>query len=54
MWGHISDKGETDNHEMNNWSHRKLLNEIQERAKQQKESYLLSSTALSDLMVWVK
>jgi hypothetical protein len=53
MWGYVSDKDEADNYEINNWSHRKLLNEIQKRARQQNESYLLSSTALSDLMVWL-
>jgi len=53
MWGHVSDKAEADNHEVDKWSHRKLLNEIQKRARQQKKSYLLASTALSDLMVWV-
>jgi len=31
-----------------------MLNEIQKRVWQQKESYLLASTALSDLMAWVK
>lgn len=49
MWGHIS--GCCDTPGM--WSSRRLLNEIQRHARASGDSYLISSTALSELAAWL-
>jgi len=53
MWGYVSDSKDQNQVDINNGSLKELLLEIQKRAKEQKEQYLISSTALSDLMVWL-
>ena len=54
MWGYVSDKPSTSRHNMENWSLNRLIDEIQYRVLTSKEPYLLSSTALSELEVWLK
>jgi len=53
MWGYVSDDRDQHQNYIQNWSLRELLTEIQKRAKEQNEQYLIASTALSDLMVWL-
>lgn len=51
MWGHVhreADKGRN----VNSWSLMKLLSEIQRRARDDRQPYLLQSTALSELRAW--
>ena len=54
MWGHVSDvdnKNKTGNIE--SWSLKKLLMLTQENAIKVNEPYLIKSTALSELMIWL-
>ena len=53
MWGHVSQFSSTRKGEVEIWSLDKLLTEIQTLALENKEPYLLSSTALSELKVWL-
>jgi len=53
MWGHVSDSTHRLGYGADSWPIRELLEEIQERAYRRKESYLLSSTALSELLAWI-
>jgi hypothetical protein len=53
MWGHVSDYQSDADCKVESWSLCRLLNEIQKRALERKESYLTTSTALSELGVWV-
>ena len=53
MWGHVSDFSSAPKGEMESWSLSRLLKEIQRLALENKEPYLLSSTALSELMAWI-
>lgn len=51
MWGYVSeDKKPMD---FERWSLRRLLQETQRRAIEQSSTYLLHSTSLSELMVWM-
>lgn len=54
MWGHVSDFTKTKNNDIDKLSLTGLLLKIQELAKEHQEAYLLSSTALSELMVWIE
>ena len=52
MWGHVreeADKGR----DVASWSPLKLIREIQGRARDGREPYLLQSSALSDLQTWI-
>ncbi len=53
MWGHVSDFSIMPKSQAPSWSLRRLLKEIQKLALTKKESYLISSTALSELMAWI-
>lgn len=53
MWGHVSDTERDGNHGVESWKPGKLLREIQHRAVEHEESYLMASTALSELMAWI-
>ncbi|MFO7914213.1 MAG: DUF1722 domain-containing protein [Candidatus Krumholzibacteriales bacterium] len=53
MWGHVSDSTRRFGPGADSWPLRELLREIQERACRCEESYLISSTALSELMAWI-
>ncbi len=53
MWGHVSHDKCQEKTDIHNWSLKELLAEIQRRAKEKNEHYLIASTALSDLMVWL-
>lgn len=53
MWGHVSDLPSTKKGHVEKWSQKRLLKEVQHRAKRSDERYLLASTALSELMVWI-
>lgn len=53
MWRHISDSSPGFKGHSDQWPLERLLREIQKRAKERKESYLLSSTALGELMAWI-
>lgn len=52
MWGHISGESLA-RAKMNQWSLARLLNEIQRLVTESGEPYLLNSTALSELKVWI-
>lgn len=54
MWGHISDvSGKHHAEHLGSWPLKKLLTITQKRAKKSNNRYLLNSTALSELMVWL-
>jgi len=53
MWGHVSDGPYTLKGEVESWSLSRLLEEIQRRSLTREEPYLTSSTALSELKVWI-
>jgi len=53
MWGYVSDKNEPGGSKSSAWSLKKLLRQTQLRAIEQERQYLMHSTALSDLMVWL-
>jgi len=54
MWGHVSDYPyASSNHQVESWSLIKLLEEIRWRALARKDTYLISSTALSELKAWI-
>lgn len=53
MWGHVSDAPAFPGSEVESWSSDRLLAEMQRRAMGRKERYLTSSTALSELKIWV-
>jgi hypothetical protein len=53
MWGYFSSENKDSCPDIEDWSIRKLLYATQERAKQTKEPYINSSTALSELMGWL-
>lgn len=53
MWGHVSGQYPGDKTNVNKWSLRRLLKEIQILALDTNETYLCQSTALSELMVWI-
>jgi hypothetical protein len=53
MWGHVSDFPTNSKSEIESWSLSKLLGEVQRRSLASKDPYLNSSTALSELKVWI-
>ena len=53
MWGYVSEYADIDIHDVNTWSLNKLVSHVQEYALKSNNGYLLESTALSDLSVWV-
>jgi hypothetical protein len=53
MWGYVSDIQKDNKPDVNNWPLPKLLQQIQKRAITEDVHYLLGSTALSELMVWL-
>lgn len=53
MWGHVSDGGDATGPEMLMKNPGRLLREIQHRAIEQRESYLMASTALGELQAWM-
>jgi len=52
MWGHVSDNKKVDP-DFGDWTLTRLLSEIKRRAVNQKEKYLLHSTALTELQTWL-
>jgi uncharacterized protein YbgA (DUF1722 family) len=53
MWGYVSDCSGS-KRGLGTWSLNKLFDEIQRRALESGEPYLMASTALSELKVWIK
>jgi hypothetical protein len=53
MWGYVSDSSPESQSGMSGWSLRKLLTETQKRTLEYDVKYLICSTALSELMVWL-
>ena len=53
MWGHVSGDGDAGDHETFMQNPSKLLREIQHRAIEQREPYLMASTALGELQAWM-
>ena len=53
MWGHVSGGPYTPKDDVELWSLSRLLEEIQKRALKKEDPYLTSSTALSELKVWI-
>lgn len=54
MWGYVSDNFFKSQHDIGLWSLQRLLAETQRLALANEDSYLLSSTALSELKVWIQ
>lgn len=54
MWGYVSDCTTLSNKNVANWSLSRLLAETQQRVMRTQQSYLMSSTALSELKVWMR
>ncbi|MFC1541961.1 DUF1722 domain-containing protein [Candidatus Latescibacterota bacterium] len=53
MWGYVSDCNVFPKGDIEPWSLNRLLKEIQRRTVMCNEPYLISSTALSELSVWI-
>lgn len=53
MWGHVSDFSPAPKDRIESWSLSRQLKEIQMRSLKGEEPYLTSSTALSELKVWL-
>ena len=53
MWGHVSDSLSASKGEVESWSLSRLLEEVQRRSMASEDPYLISSTALSELKVWI-
>jgi len=53
MWGYVSNFTSIQKREVESWSLSRLLEEIQWHALANKEPYLTSSTALSELKAWI-
>lgn len=53
MWGYVAAGSAGQNGDIASWSLQRLAHEIQRRALSDKTSYLLMSTALSDLQAWM-
>ena len=53
MWGYVSDYFSMPKSDIKSWSLNQLLDQIQRNTLQSEEEYLTSSTALSELQVWV-
>jgi hypothetical protein len=54
MWGYVSALPTVQQSKFEQWSLKELLEETQERTIKNNETYLLSSTALAELMVWIE
>jgi hypothetical protein len=53
MWGHVSDYPFAAKGKVETWSLNSLLREVQRLALENEEPYLISSTALGELMAWI-
>lgn len=53
MWGYVSDGADSAGADIQSWSLARLLSETQKAAMERRMSYLVRSTALSELMVWL-
>lgn len=53
MWGYVSKYTSSDEDNVSSWSLKKLLTKTQDRVIKSNKPYLMKSTALSDLMVWL-
>lgn len=53
MWGHVSGFTKTKNNDIDKLTLNALLLKIQGLAKEHQEAYVLASTALSELVVWI-
>jgi hypothetical protein len=53
MWGHVSGDGDATDSEVLLQAPTKLLREIQHHAIEQREPYLMASTALGELQAWM-
>lgn len=53
IWGHVADLAPAPPDNPSGWSCRRLLEETQRKAMLHKEPYLLASTALAELAVWL-
>ena len=53
MWGHVAEAPPEPDGAVEEWSNPRLLEEIRQRALASKEPYLLQSTALGELELWV-
>lgn len=53
MWGYVSDRTAGERSRSDHWSLRRLLRETQTRSVDRDISYIVHSTALSELMVWL-
>lgn len=53
MWGHVTNYYEDSNSSVVNWSVREIFYNIQRIAMKVKEPYLMRSTALSELKIWI-
>lgn len=53
MWGHVSGVDRVESEDMEQWGSGRLLQETIRRAIDLKEPYLLASTALGELPVWI-
>lgn len=54
MWGHVSSTSEESSADVSTWISSRLLTEIQRRTLALQEPYLTTSTALSELRVWLQ
>ena len=54
MWGYISDCYSISKRDFETWSLSRLFNETQQGVLVTSEPYLMSSTALSELKIWIK
>ncbi len=54
MWGYVSDSYPHSSSAVNEWSHTRLLATTQKLALQDQQTYLLHSTALSELMLFAR
>lgn len=53
MWGYVSKTDTASSNDIDQWSARRLLHAIQNKAKERNQRYLLHSTALSELEIFV-
>ncbi|MDU9048170.1 MAG: DUF1722 domain-containing protein [Candidatus Electrothrix sp. Rat3] len=53
MWGYVSDHVPGSERNTEDWSLSKLLQSVQQGALKNQEPYLLASTALSELKIWI-
>lgn len=53
MWGYVSDNFSKSERDLESWSLQRLFDETQRLSLAGEESYLMASTALSELKVWI-